>query len=87
MPELTLYHRPGCHLCDDMRDALLAAQAAHVFQWREVDIDDDADLLARYGALIPVLCLDEQEICHYFLNPMALADALVATSARASEVG
>lgn len=87
MPELTLYHRPGCHLCEDMRDALLAAQAAQAFQWREVDIDSDADLLARYGALIPVLCLDEQEICHYFLNPAALAAALVTTSEWASEVG
>jgi hypothetical protein len=83
MRELTFYHRPGCHLCEDMRDALLAFQAEHAFQWCEVDIDDDADLLARYGALIPVLCLDEQEICHYFLNPIALAAALT----RPSEVG
>lgn len=87
MLELTLYHRLGCHLCEDLRDALLTFQAEHDFQLREVDIDDDPDLFARYGALIPVLCLGELEICHYFLNPAALAAALVATSARASEVG
>jgi len=81
--ELTLYHRPGCHLCDDMRDALLALQAEHNFQLREVDIDADPALLARYGVLIPVLCLDEHEICHFHLNPAALAEAL----ANAPEAG
>jgi len=78
MIELTLYHRPGCHLCDDMRDALLAVQATLDFQLRDIDIDiDDApDLRARYGVRIPVLCLGEQEICHFQLNPVALREAL-----------
>lgn len=83
MPELTLYHRPGCHLCDDMRDALLEFLPEHAFQLREIDIDACPDLRARYGALIPVLCLGEREICHFQLNPAALAEAL----ANAPEAG
>jgi hypothetical protein len=75
-PELTLYYRIGCHLCEDMRDALLELQAQQDFRLREIDIDAAADLIARYGTLIPVLCLGEQEICHYFLNPAALMAAL-----------
>lgn len=59
-----------------MRDALLELQAEQHFQLHEIDIDTDAVLLARYGFLIPVLCLDEREICHYHLNPTALRAAL-----------
>ena len=81
MPQLTLYHRIGCHLCDDMRDALHEFQREYDFGQRgfrlqEIDIDADPDLRARYGLLIPVLCLDEQEICHFHLNPAALKQAL-----------
>ncbi len=76
MPELTLYHRPGCHLCDDMRDALLEFQPEYAFQLCEIDIDASPELRARYGVLIPVLCLGTREICHYHLNPEALAEAL-----------
>ena len=81
MPQLTLYHRVGCHLCDDMRDALHEFQREYDFGQRgfrlqEIDIDADPDLRARYGLLIPVLCLNEQEICHFQLNPAALKQAL-----------
>jgi hypothetical protein len=81
MPQLILYHRVGCHLCDDMRDALHEFQPEYDFGQRgfrlqEIDIDADPDLCARYGLLIPVLCLGEQEICHFHLNPAALKQAL-----------
>lgn len=79
MTELTLYFRTGCHLCDDMRDALLAFQPEFNFRLRQIDIDRDPLLRARYGVLIPVLCLGEREICHYHLNPIALKAALGAT--------
>jgi hypothetical protein len=63
-----------------MRDALIELQGQHDFRLREIDIDIDidgnADLITRYGTLIPVLCLGEREICHYFLNPVALTSAL-----------
>ena len=81
MPQLILYHRIGCHLCDDMRDALHEFQRENDFGQRgftlhEIDIDADPDLRARYGLLIPVLCLGEQKICHFQLNPVALKQAL-----------
>ena len=82
MIELCLYGRRGCHLCDDLRQALLEFQPgdgiSHGFRLREIDIDTDPELRARYGLLIPVLCLGEQEICHFQLNPAALKQALEA---------
>lgn len=76
--ELTLYHRPGCHLCDGMREELLEYRKTFDFLLRETDIDTDSSLLARYGVRIPVLCLGEREICHFHLNPAALREALEA---------
>jgi glutaredoxin len=80
---LTLYHRPGCHLCSDMRAELLEFQDELDFRLREIDIDPDTALRTRFGLLIPVLFLGEQEICHYHLNPAALRAALT----RPSEAG
>ena len=76
MRELILYGRPGCHLCEDMRAALEEFRPAYGFRLREIDIDCDPGLAARFGALIPVLALDGREICHYHLDPVALRRAL-----------
>jgi len=46
-----LYSRAGCHLCGHVADMLAAAGVA----WREVDIDRDPALAARYGLVIPVV--------------------------------
>jgi hypothetical protein len=74
--ELRLYGRRGCHLCDDLRQAVLEFQPEYAFTLREIDIDSDPELHARYGLLIPVLCRGDREICHFQLNPIALKQAL-----------
>lgn len=38
-----------------------------------VDVDGNADLKSRYGERVPVLVAGGQEICHYHLDPVALA--------------
>jgi hypothetical protein len=50
-PDLILYFRPDCHLCDVAARMLEAAGA----RWRSIDIDGDAELAERYGVLIPVV--------------------------------
>ena len=77
MKELLLYGRPGCHLCEDMGAALEEFRSEYGFRLREIDVDGDPGLAARFGALIPVLALDGREICHYHLDPVALRRALV----------
>ena len=74
---LILYYREQCHLCDAMRKALAAFSRNHQpIEWREVDIDRDTDLIRRYDTLVPVLCLGETEICHYFFDESALLATL-----------
>jgi thiol-disulfide isomerase/thioredoxin len=57
---LTLYSRPGCHLCDDMKAIVARVARAPVepVMIEEVDISSDAELEARYGLEIPVLLVN-----------------------------
>jgi hypothetical protein len=48
---LILYSRVDCHLCDRLVEVL----DRMAVPWRPVDIDDDAELVARYGIHVPVL--------------------------------
>lgn len=53
--EVTLYTRPGCHLCDEAKAAIAPLLLEFGAALREVNIDDDAALKERYGWDIPVL--------------------------------
>ncbi|NUT32829.1 MAG: glutaredoxin family protein [Hamadaea sp.] len=56
-PRVTLYTRPGCHLCEDAVAVLRDLGVA----FAEVDISGDLDLEADYGDRIPVILLDGKE--------------------------
>jgi glutaredoxin len=53
--ELELMTRPGCHLCEEMKAALLEAARGLDIRLREVDIAGDTELEERFGNDIPVL--------------------------------
>ncbi|HEY7736425.1 MAG TPA: glutaredoxin family protein [Candidatus Limnocylindrales bacterium] len=65
LPDLVLYTRPGCELCDETRDMLTAllAQRSAAGQptpaIREQNIEDDDDLHRRYLAVIPVIVIGD----------------------------
>jgi glutaredoxin len=73
---LTLYTRPGCHLCDDARAALARVRARVPFVLEERDISRDDALLAVYRERIPVVALDGEELFEYEVDEAALADRL-----------
>jgi glutaredoxin len=73
---ITLYGRPGCHLCDDAREALLRVRARAPFTLREVDIEADDDLLRRYLERIPVVTLNGEELFDYHVDEEALRSRL-----------
>ena len=72
MSVVTLFGRPGCHLCDDAREALERVRAEHPFALREVDIERDDELLRRYLERIPVVSLDGEELFDYYVDEQAL---------------
>lgn len=78
VPELIVYGREECHLCQGMILALQNLQTQVSFAFQVIDIDSDPELVACYGDKIPVLMSSHngQEICHYFLDLAALDDYL-----------
>lgn len=79
--ELTLLVRAYCHLCDEMRAAVAPIAAAAGIALREVDVDGDPALDARWGERVPVLLAGERELCHYRFDAEALASFLASASA------
>ena len=55
---ITLYARPGCHLCDELKVDLAALQEEIAFVLTERTIDDDPADHARFQYLIPVLDIE-----------------------------
>jgi glutaredoxin len=59
---VTLYSKPGCHLCEAVRAMLDDLRGELGFRIDEVDISRDAALLVSYRLDIPVLMVDGVEI-------------------------
>jgi glutaredoxin len=76
IPTVTLYTRPGCHLCDEARAALERLRAVADFEVQEVDITTDDDLHRRYLERIPVIALGREELCDYQVDEARLLDRL-----------
>ncbi len=72
MTTVVLYARPGCHLCDEARRALDALSAARRFAVREVDIERDEALHARYLERIPVVEVDGEVVSELAFDPARL---------------
>jgi len=72
MPRLTVFVRRGCHLCTDMVQALERLRPELGFEYSQVDIDQNPDLLRQYDTRVPVLAAGDTEICYYFLEEQRL---------------
>jgi hypothetical protein len=72
MKVVTLYGRPGCHLCDEARLVLQRIRATHPFRLEEIDIESDDTLFKRYLERIPVIALEGEELFDHFVEEEAL---------------
>ena len=82
MIALTLYSRPGCHLCEDMK-AIVARVAdgwPDAVTIEEVDISLDAGLEALYGLEIPVLLVNGRKAVKYRVTEAELRRILASRS-------
>ena len=73
-----MYSRPGCGLCDEARDVILAARARAPFDFDEVDITGNDGLEHEYGIRIPVVLIDEDEVFEIRIDAREL-DAAIAS--------
>jgi glutaredoxin len=75
MTTVTLYGRPGCHLCDQARTEILGLAAASI-ELREVDIDSDDRLLRTYLERIPVVVVGGRVVSELVFDRDAFTRAL-----------
>lgn len=71
MSGLVLFHRPGCHLCEQMLAALYVTYGDEL-EVRLVNVDEDAALRERYGLRVPVLAAEGRELCEARLDETAV---------------
>ena len=77
---LTIYTRPGCHLCQEMKVIVERVVRDTHAQARieEIDIANDADLEARYAMEIPVLLVNGKKTAKYRVTEEELRRRLKA---------
>ncbi|MFB3916056.1 MAG: glutaredoxin family protein [Terriglobales bacterium] len=68
MPEVILYSREGCHLCDVVKDSLTRLAGQAEFQWRVVDIDSDPELRRLYNEEVPVVFVNGRKAFKYHMD-------------------
>jgi hypothetical protein len=73
---LTVLGSPGCHLCEEAIAQLRRLQGELGFELRELDISAEESLHRAYFDRIPVICLDGEELCEYFLDETLLRERL-----------
>jgi glutaredoxin len=52
-----VYSRPGCHLCDEAKEAIAVAQCEASYTLDEINIETSRDLLRKYQFDIPVISI------------------------------
>ena len=82
MRTVTLYSRPGCHLCDDARTALARVRERAPFALQERNIEDDDALHARYLERITVIALDGEDLFDFFVDEETLERLILYREAR-----
>jgi glutaredoxin len=73
---LTVYSKPDCHLCEQAMRTLRGLQAELGFALQERDITAEESLHRDYFERIPVIALDGEELCEYFVDVAAVRERL-----------
>jgi glutaredoxin len=76
VPVVTLFGKPGCHLCEEARDLVRRVCDGRAVELREIDITLDPTLNREYGERIPVLALNGEELFEYFVDEGVLVERL-----------
>jgi glutaredoxin len=73
---ITLYAKPGCHLCEDARLVIETVCAEVGTSYDEVDITTSPELMDAYAEQIPVTFVDGHQHDFWRVDPGRLRAAL-----------
>jgi glutaredoxin len=86
-PQVVLYEAEGCHLCGRAKVQLAELRDELGFELVEIAIDSDPELESRYRELIPVVEIDGERVCTYYVQPEPFRRKLAAAQAAAETTG
>jgi glutaredoxin len=67
-PEVTVYTRTGCHLCEEAKTAIAPLLREFHASIREIDIEGDSTLVERFGCDIPVIYIGRKKAGKHRVN-------------------
>ena len=74
---VTLYTRPGCHLCEEAKESMYAAHCSEEYTLEEVNIESDSNLLHSYRNDIPVVLINGVEAFRHRVAPEEFCRQLI----------
>ena len=83
--EVTLYTRPGCHLCDEAKLQMAPLLAEFGARLREGNIDGDPKLRELYNLDVPVIFLGDRKIAKHRVDPAQFRRQLVEARRRSAQ--
>ena len=83
--DVKLYVRQDCDLCDAMYHEFMDWVDEHGLRKDLVldcrDVDSRNDWLRAYDQLVPVLVVNDAQLCHYYFDPVRLDLVLLPNNA------
>jgi glutaredoxin len=76
MTKITIYSRPGCHLCDDAQNVLESLREELNFEIEVINIDEDVELIKLYSDQVPVIHIDGIHHDFYKVDPLRFRSSL-----------
>lgn len=84
---VTIYTKPGCHLCEEAKREIHAARCEGDYTLEEVNIESDPELTRRYGWEIPVVAINGTLAFKYRLTAAEFKRAVKSFVGRADANG
>jgi glutaredoxin len=81
-PRVVVYHSTDCHLCERALALVRAWREELDFELKEIAIDGDPELEARYRELIPVVEIDGERVFTYYVHEEAFRRRVAQTQPR-----
>ncbi len=67
-PNVILYYRKGCHLCEVVKESLTKLSRRAKFSWEQVDVDSDQNLRRQFTDEVPVVFINGKKAFKYRMD-------------------
>ncbi|HLT89826.1 MAG TPA: glutaredoxin family protein [Woeseiaceae bacterium] len=75
LPEVAVYTRPGCHLCEVLLESLVPLVRGRA-RLELRDVDTEPRWRDEFGSRVPVVAVDGLVVCEHVLDEAALERSL-----------